>query len=135
MKFKAATLVFAVFLTGAIVGGLAVHVFGDSIWSSSAAVSSARLSKSELLQQLSRDLNLTAGQRSQINSIMDGTLADYDRILSPLSPQLEQARQQGRQRIRAVLSPDQLPKFEAFIRKLDEQRANSDQQSKSPQPK
>jgi len=135
MKFKAAALVFSVFLTGAIVGGLAVHVFGDSIWSSNAAVSSARLSKSELLQQLSRDLNLTPEQRSQIDSIMNGTLADYDRILAPLSPELEQARQQGRQRIRGVLTPDQLPKFEAFIRKLDEQRSKSDQQPKPQQPK
>ncbi|HVN08078.1 MAG TPA: hypothetical protein VMV61_03860 [Patescibacteria group bacterium] len=135
MKFKAAALVLSVFLTGAIVGGLAVHVFGDSIWSSNAAVSNARLSKNELIQQLSRDLNLTTEQSSQIDSIMNGTLADYDRILAPLSPQLEQARQQGRQRIRAVLTPDQLPKFDAFIRHLDEQRAKSEQQQKSQQPK
>ena len=135
MKFKAAALVFAVFLTGAIVGGLAVHVFGDSIWSSSAAVSGQKLSKSELLQQLSRDLNLTPEQRSQIDSIMNGTLADYDRILGPLSPQLEQARQEGRQRIRGVLTPDQLPKFEAFIHRLDEQRSKSEQPPKSQQQK
>jgi Spy/CpxP family protein refolding chaperone len=132
MKFKAAALVLSVFLTGAIVGGLAVHVFGDRIWASD---SSARLSKNELLQQLTRDLNLTPEQHSQIDSIMDSTLTDYNRILAPLSPQLEQVRQQGRQRIRAVLTPAQLPKFDAFIRQLDERRSRYDQQPKSQQPK
>jgi len=128
MKFKAATLVICVFLTGAVVGGLAVHVFGDRIWSSSAYDSGGKLSKNELLQQLSRDLSLTPDQRAQIDGIMNGTLTEYDRILTPLSPQLEEVRQQGRQRIRGVLTPDQLPKFESFIRQLDEKRAKSEQQ-------
>jgi Spy/CpxP family protein refolding chaperone len=131
MKFKAAALVFSVFLTGAIVGGLAVHVFGDRIWASD---SSTRLSKNELLQQLSRDLNLNPEQRAQIDSIMNGTLSDYNRILAPLSPQLEQVRQQGRQRIRAILTSDQLPKFDAFIRHLDEQRSQSEQRAQQPKP-
>jgi len=135
MKLKAAALVFAVFLAGVFVGGLAVHVFGDRVWSTRAYDSSAQLTKRDLLQQLSQQLNLTPGQRDQIDSIMNGTLSEYDRILSPLSPQLEQVRQQGRQRIRAVLTPDQLPKFDSFIRQLDAQRAQSEQQQKSPQPK
>src|SRR5208282_6445914 len=82
MKFKAATLVICVFLTGAVVGGLAVHVFGDRIWSSSAYDSGGKLSKNELLQQLSRDLSLTPDQRAQIDGIMNGTLTEYDRILT-----------------------------------------------------
>jgi len=57
---------------------------------------------------------------------MDQTTSDWHRILLTVDPQLEQARQQGRQRIRAVLTPDQLPKFEAFIRHLDEQRAQAE---------
>ena len=135
MKLKAATLVFCVFLSGALVGGLAVHVFGDRMWNTSAADPAAQLNKKELLQQLTQQLTLSPDQRSQIDGIMDGTLAEYNRILSPLSPQLQQAREQSRERIRAVLSPDQLPKFEAFIRQLDERRAKIEQQSKSAQQK
>jgi Spy/CpxP family protein refolding chaperone len=135
MKFKAAALVFAVFLAGVFVGGLAVHVFGDRFGSTRAYDSSAQLTKHDLLQQLSQQLNLSPDQRAQIDSIMNGTLSEYDRILSPLGPQLEQVRQQGRQRIRSVLTPDQLPKFESFIRQLDAQRAQAEQQQKSPQPK
>lgn len=135
MKFKAATLVFAVFLTGAIVGGLAVHVFGDRIWNTSAADPASQLTKRDLLQQLDTKLSLSPAQRAQIDAIMNGTLSDYNRILSPLSPQLEDARRQGRERIRAVLTPDQLPKYESFIRQLDEQRSKLEQRQKDQQPK
>ena len=142
MKFKAATLVFCVFLTGAVVGGLAVHVFGDRIWSTRASNPNSMATRDELLQQLSQQLDLTPDQRTQIKAAMDQTTSDWHRIYLTVDPQLEQARQQGRQRIRAVLAPDQLPRFEAFIRHLDEQRAKAElreqqqkeQQSKQNQP-
>jgi len=127
MKFKAATLVFGVFLTGAVVGGLAVHVFGDRIWSTRASSANSQATKEEFLQQLSQQLDLTPAQRTQINAAMDQTISDYHSILVTVNPELKQALQQGRQRIRAVLTPDQLPKFEAFIRHLDEQRAKAEQ--------
>ena len=122
MKSKAATLVFCVFLTGAVVGGLVVHIFGDRIWPTLASDPSSLPTRDELLQQL----DLTPEQRTQIKAAMDQTTSDWHRILLTVDPQLEQARQQGRQRIRAVLTPDQLPKFEAFIRHLDEQRAQAE---------
>jgi hypothetical protein len=142
MKFKAAALVFCVFLTGAVVGGLAVHVFGDRIWSTRASNPNSMATRDELLQQLSQQLDLTPDQRTQIKAAMDQTTSDWHRIYLTVDPQLEQARQQGRQRIRAVLTPDQLPRFEAFIRHLDEQRAKAElreqqqkeQQSKQNQP-
>ena len=128
MKSKAAVLVICVFLTGAVVGGLAVHVFGDRIWSTRASSANTPVTKDDFLQQLGQQLDLTRAQRSQIEGIMDQTISDYHRILVPISPELEQARQQGRQRIREVLTPQQLPKFEVFIRRLDEQRAKAEQQ-------
>ena len=130
MKSKAAALVICVFLTGAVVGGLAIHVFGERMWSTRASSANTPVTKDDFLQQLGQQLNLTPAQRSQIEGIMDQTISDYHRILVPVSPELEQARQEGRQRIRGVLTPEQLPKFEVFIRRLDEQRAKADQQQK-----
>ncbi|HXZ20029.1 MAG TPA: hypothetical protein VEG63_08765 [Candidatus Acidoferrales bacterium] len=135
MKFKAATLVFCVFLSGAVVGGLAVHVFGDRIWSTGASSASFVPSREELLQELSQQLNLTEAQRAQVGETLDQTLADWRQIFLTVNPQLEEARQRGRQRIRAVLTPEQLPKYEAFIRNLDERLAKAGQQQKIEQQK
>jgi Spy/CpxP family protein refolding chaperone len=135
MKFKAATLVFAVFLSGVFVGGLAVHVFGDRIWSTRASSSSSMPSREELLQELSQQLNLTADQRTEVRAIMDQTLADWHQIYLTVNPQLEEARQRGRQRIRGVLTPEQLPQFDVFIHNLDERLAKAEHQTKEQQAK
>jgi hypothetical protein len=37
-------------------------------------------------------------------------------------PQIEAVRQKTRDKIRAVLTDDQKPKFEQFLRQLDEER-------------
>ena len=39
-----------------------------------------------------------------------------------MSLQIEQVRQKGRDQIRAILTPEQKPKFEDFLRELDQKR-------------
>jgi len=135
MKFKAATLVFCVFLSGAVVGGMAVHIFGDRIWSTRASSANSVPTREELLQELSQQLTLSEAQRAQVGEALDQTLADWHQIFLTVNPQLEEARQRGRQRIRAVLTAEQLPKYETFIRNLDERLAKAGQQQKAQQQK
>ena len=87
-------------------------------------------SRDELLQELSQQLNLTPDQRNQVHAIMDQTLTDWHQIYLTVNPQLEEARQRGRQRIRGVLTPEQIPQFEVFIRNLDERLAKAEHQPK-----
>jgi hypothetical protein len=130
MKWKAAGLVFSVFLMGALVGGLSVRVFGDRIWPTNASPSSLPMTKDDFVQQLNQQLQLTPDQRQQIEGILADTVTEYRRIYAPISPQIEQARQDARQRIRGVLSQQQLPRFEQYVRRLDEQRAQIDHEKK-----
>jgi hypothetical protein len=39
-----------------------------------------------------------------------------------MDPQIEAVRQKTREKIRAVLTEDQKPKFSEFLRKMDEER-------------
>jgi hypothetical protein len=128
MKSKAAALVFSVFLAGVIVGGLAVHLFGERMFSTGASPSSSTLTSQEYMNTLDRQLALTPAQHAQISGILDNTVAEYNRIYSPTITQIEQARQQGRQNIRAALTPEQQVKFDAYIHQLDEQRAAAEKQ-------
>ena len=123
MKSKAAALVFSVFLAGVIVGGLSVHLFGERMFGTFAGPSKSPLTSEEYMTTLDHQLALTPAQHAQIAGILDDTVAEYNRIYSPTITQIEEARQQGRQHIRSVLTPDQLAKFDAYIRQLDEQRS------------
>jgi Spy/CpxP family protein refolding chaperone len=69
-----------------------------------------------------RDLNLTPDQQTQIQGILNDTRAKYGELHAKLDPEYEEVRQQGRERIRQVLTPDQRPKFEELLRQIDEDR-------------
>jgi len=114
---EAALLVIVVFLLGALVGGLATHV-----WSIHAAAVGIPHGPDQLIDQLSRDLQLTPDQLKQVTQIVDETHAQVRALYAPIDAQREQIRQQARERTRAILTPDQKVKFEAFLHHLDEER-------------
>jgi Spy/CpxP family protein refolding chaperone len=119
-RSEAALLVLVVFLLGAVLGGLANHLWGEKVWGHQN--SSGSPSASQLVSDLTRELQLTPEQQQQIVVIVDDTRAQIRTAYAPAEAQREQLRQQGRARIRAILNPDQKPKFEAFMQRIDEQR-------------
>jgi flagellar biosynthesis chaperone FliJ len=62
-----------------------------------------------------------------VTGIVDDTHKQIRTLYGPLDAQREQIRQQARERIRAVLTPEQTPKFEDFLRRLDGQRKKEEQ--------
>lgn len=131
MRWKAAVLVLSVFCLGMVLGGLAVHLL-DSRVSANPATSKDEMpaTKEQVLEQLNKECSLTAEQHRQIQMILDETVAEYHRVYEPvrplIEPKIEAARQEGRQKIRGVLTPEQLPKFEAYVHHLDELRKKQD---------
>lgn len=75
-----------------------------------------------MVEQMTRELSLTPEQQKSLETILDDTRSTMRAIHEQVRPQFEEVRQQGRQKIRAILTPEQLPQFEEFIRRLDEER-------------
>ena len=117
---EAALLVLVVFLLGVLLGGLGNHVWGERVWGRQNPLGSP--TRDQLVHDLTRELDLTASQEQQLGAIVDDTRAKIRTAYVPAEAQREELRQQGRARIRAILTPEQLPKFEAFMQRLDEQR-------------
>jgi Spy/CpxP family protein refolding chaperone len=69
-----------------------------------------------------RDLNLNGDQQTQIQTILNSMRSQYAALHEKLDPEYEQVRQEGREQIRQVLTPDQRPKFEELLRQIDEDR-------------
>jgi Spy/CpxP family protein refolding chaperone len=117
---EAALLVMVVFVLGIVLGGLAVHVWGDRIWAQQPM--NGTKSRDQVVADFTRELSLTAEQQQQLATVVDDTRSRWRALYAPLDEQHEQIRQQGREKIRAFLTPEQRPKFEDFLRRLDEQR-------------
>jgi|SRR5215472_1700137 len=119
---KAAIWVVVVFLLGAVAGGM----FGYGFAHRSVAAASAQLPEPERrakrVGQLTRDLGLTADQAKQLDSILLQYHGNAKAIHDQFDAQMGQLRLKGRDEVLAILTPEQKPKFEEFLRKRDEER-------------
>lgn len=119
---QALASVIVVFVLGIALGSIATYVREERVWGSQS------IPRHGAMQQFAREANLTPDQQKQIQSIVDDTKVKYRQLYDPLDAQREAIRRDGRGRIRAVLTPDQQTKFDEFIRRLDQARAQQPQQ-------
>jgi Spy/CpxP family protein refolding chaperone len=75
------------------------------------------------VERFTRELSLSAEQRQQLETILDETKKKYQGISETTRPQYEAARQEGREKIRVILTPEQKVKFEELIREIDREHA------------
>jgi len=119
---KAALWVGLVFLLGAALGGVLGNVFGVHARNTPPPQLTEVEKRAQKVQRLTQELNLTPDQQKQIEAIIASVQAQYKAIHQSTEPQIDAARQKGREQIRAILTPEQKPKFEDFLRRLDEER-------------
>jgi Spy/CpxP family protein refolding chaperone len=126
-KRRAALWVAVVFVLGAALGGLFGYFYGHR---STVAAANPPLSepqrRAQRVEQLTHELGLTKDQKQQLDSALSQLHAEYksirDQSSQQLNSEMDQARQKGRDQIRALLTPEQKPKFEEFLKHLDEER-------------
>lgn len=121
---EAAILFIAVFVLGVVFGGV-----GDRLWNQHVSgeqtitvVTATHPTNDQLIENFCQAVRLTPEQHKQLAAIMDDTEAKWRALYAPLNGQKEAIRQQGRARIRAILTPEQIPRFDAYMKRVDEQR-------------
>jgi Spy/CpxP family protein refolding chaperone len=117
MNRRAVFLVVLVFLLGLALGGLTVYLEAEQF-----GLAYGRRGSGRTVERLTRELNLTAEQQQKLSATLDETRSRYQAVYEQYRPQIEQARQEGRQKIRGFLTAEQLPKFEAYLQRIDEAR-------------
>jgi Spy/CpxP family protein refolding chaperone len=125
---KAALWVGLVFLLGAALGGVLGYVFAHRSYAALTPALTDQAKKQQKVDRLTQELNLSGDQRQQLDVIITDIQAQYKAIHKSTDPQIEEARQKGRERIRAILTPEQKPKFEEFLRRVDEERKRNESQ-------
>lgn len=118
---RAAFYLTLVFLLGAGLGTL------GTLWAERAGWAQAGFgwsypSRQGAQQWLTRELTLTPEQQKQLGAILDDTEQGYRAVRDRVRPEFEAVRQQGREKIRKILTPEQRAKFEDLVRQLDQER-------------
>jgi hypothetical protein len=71
---------------------------------------------------MTRDFSLTTDQAKQLDAILMQWHGEVKTVHDQSDTQIELLRQKGRDQIRAILTPEQKPKFESFLQKMDAER-------------
>jgi Spy/CpxP family protein refolding chaperone len=136
---KAVTLVVILFALGIALGAVGEHLWNAHVIARELRPDPARQMREEL--QLSRDQTakfdaIIADERAKFHDLDTQMRSEWDPKYHELDaqrhaewdPKWDQVRQQGRDRIRTILTSEQTAKFEAFVKKLDEERRKRQQE-------
>jgi Spy/CpxP family protein refolding chaperone len=122
VRQRAALWVALVFLLGAALGCVAGYVYAAHRTALASGRLTGQAKRAQKVERLTRELNLTADQQRQLDAVLADVQAKYKAIHQTIEPQVSAVRHEAREKIRAFLTPEQKPKFEEFLRRLDEER-------------
>jgi Spy/CpxP family protein refolding chaperone len=119
---KAALWVGAVFLLGAALGGVLGYLFAHRPVSAANPPQTEQERRTRRVAELTKELSMTPQQAQELDSILLLWHGKTQTIHDQADAQIDAIRQKGRNEVRAILTPDQKPKFEEFLKRLDEER-------------
>ena len=119
---KAALWVGVVFLLGTALGGTLGYSYAHRLVSAASTPLPEPVRRAHRVEQLTQLLALTSAQSQQVDAILLQRHTEAKAIHDQTDAQLAQVHQKGRDQIRAILTPEQKPKFEEFLKNLDQQK-------------
>jgi len=132
---KARVIVVSVFVIGFVAGALALNLYQRLTSSSSKDI--PHNGTEFLIKRMNDKVGLSADQQDQIKKILDETNDKYREIRKDMEPRIKDfeprfntVRQESRDRIRALLTPEQLPKYEQMVQDHDKMREQEKERTK-----
>ncbi len=118
-KWKAIISIIVVFLLGSLAGALVTHeIYQHRIESFFRGESKREL----IVRRLGHELNLDTAQSAQLRVIVKETDAEIKNVRKQIRPQIEEILESSQNRVRAILRPDQLEKYEKIIAERKKRR-------------
>lgn len=115
MKRRAYLYFVLTFLLGVTAGGAGIFFYGwhSGHWHRD-------FDKQRIVRHLTRKLSLSDPQVRQLNQILDESIKKYSELQKQVEPQFAAVREERRNRIRQILTPEQLPRFNELVRRHEE---------------
>jgi hypothetical protein len=121
-RLKMLLAVAAVFVLGCVTGASLDSLYRLQAASGGQNAQSSQPGKEDFFEALRSNLELNNRQATEIRSIVDQTRGEYRQLRAEVRPRYDAIRQRARVRIRALLTPDQLQKFDAMVAQRDARR-------------
>lgn len=115
-----------VFLLGFAAGALSLSAYLHRVDPARQTVWTGKFNRERYVRELTDAVRLQPDQMGALNAALDETREEFLALRRRLQPQFEEVRQRARQRIRSILITDQQPRFEAFVKRWDEERRSEE---------
>jgi Spy/CpxP family protein refolding chaperone len=111
-KNKARTIILTAFILGVLtgVGGMSLVRRGDVL---------GRGGRPPMIEDITREVGLDREQRAQVEAILKQTRQESHHIFKPIEQQMLDLRARTRAQIRALLTPEQQARYDAWTRRRD----------------
>ena len=114
-----------VFLLGVLAGGLVTHkVYQQRMEGISR--DEPRTMREVIVQRLNHELHLDPAQLGQLREIVKETHAEMRNVRKQIRPQMEEVLARSQARVRALLRPDQLEKYDRIISERRRKHGNEE---------
>jgi Spy/CpxP family protein refolding chaperone len=117
MRTRAAIYLIVVFVLGALAG-----IGGERYWCHRRLPPNPQAQRQAFIARMQQRLDLTPQQTAQFAALVDETMQRFGALHKQMEPQFEQIRDQQREKIRAILNPQQQQKFDAWMSAFDKRR-------------
>jgi hypothetical protein len=118
---KATLWLAIVFVLGIALGGVLGYAFAHKSYAAEPPIT-AEQRRAQKRAQMGREVGLSPEQMKDVVVVLDQAQLEYKGVHSVMDPQIDAIRQKTRDKIRAMMTPEQKPRLEEFLRKLDEER-------------
>ena len=116
----------SIFILGIAAGALGASVYYRWIEPGRPSGWAGKFDRERYVKQMTEAVGLQPEQMGALNTILDETREEFLALRERLRPQVDEIRQRARVRIRGVLNADQQGRFEAFVKRWDEERRAED---------
>jgi len=120
-KWKAIVSVILVFLLGSLAGALVMHKI-DQHRIESIIKGEPKPMTELIVQRLNHELQLDSTQLEQLRIIVKETHAEIKNVRKQFRPQIEEILSHSQNKVRAMLRPDQLEKYEKIVAERKKKR-------------
>jgi Spy/CpxP family protein refolding chaperone len=127
-----------IYLLIVFLGGLAVGVSGYRFYEIKTVSANPPLPvspekwKEHHIADMKSRLHLTDSQSKQLGTILDETRAEYREVMERSRPDMERIQAEQYSRVKAILTPDQLPAYDKFHAERESHRREMDRKMGAP---
>jgi Spy/CpxP family protein refolding chaperone len=112
-----------VFLVGAAIGVVFGYSFGHhTVLAKTTPPMSEPERRAKRVQDMTRDLGLTPDQSAKVDDIIRRAHEDMKTIRDKAETDVDGVREKARNEMRQFLTPEQKPKFEEMVQRMDAER-------------